>query len=271
MIKFEEVYENSSDVTTIGAESWSDCMLFMPISVRAGEDFETDYLVDYSGHKFLSRGEDGDLLYKYGIGMELRTLYACVSPWVKADAINNKGTEIITDIACAGWGMFIISDTSMPTYPMDAAQTQVSILLSSINYGGAVIYSGPFMTVLADLGCYKDVKCLGFVGDLGEEVVVFRGLHSREGRSEKVFFRSVRRVKKVLKAYKYFRHKLRTLREPLGVRLLLHELTYTEEDVWLFDEDETAGYKEVTVIDDDVQITDRNELLESAIDIEYYE
>lgn len=271
MVKFEEIYENSSDVTTTGDTEWSGTILFLPVSVRPGENFETDYLFDFSGHKLLSRGEEDALIYKFGIDMEIRTLYATNLCWLKADVINNKGTEIITDIPNAGWGIFIVGDATMPTYPMDAAQPSFSLLLSTVNFGGSAIYSGPLMSVDCDQKCYPDARAISFVGDLGEETVLFRGLHTKTGRAEKSFFRNVKRVKKVLKAYRYIRHKLRTVREAIQVRELLHELTYTDIDVWMYDTDEPAGYKDVTVIDDDVPLTDKNELLESAIDIEYYE
>jgi hypothetical protein len=78
-VKFEEVYENASDVTTIGDEEWADTMLFVPVVLRPGESF-SDYLMDPSGlsGKFLVRSTEHPSSntwisvnkYKDGIDME---------------------------------------------------------------------------------------------------------------------------------------------------------------------------------------------------------
>ena len=127
------------------------------------------------------------------------------------------------------------------------------------------------MTINCELVDYPNIKALSFVGDLGEETILFRGLQNKTGVAEKSFTRKANRTRKVLKAYKMFRHILRTLYETEAMRELLHELLFTEKEVWMFNSDQAANYTEVTVITDETEITNQDELIESEIEIEYYE
>jgi len=269
-VKFEEVYEDVDYETDIGAEAFSDTMLFIPAVVRPGEDFEDDFLMDGSSHNFLSR-QGGDVgLYKYGIGMEARVMWCCVSAWVRAVTSVDAGTNIENDIPNMGWGILAISDSGASTYNPDAEDETIAFTLSSVVYGGGVLYSSSII-LSCELKCFKSIKCLSFVGDLGEEFVLFRGLYSERGLADKSFYKDVNGMSRVLRATKKLRMKLRTLVEDGGVRWLLHQLTYTEKNVWLFNLAEPTGFKEVTVLDKEATIYDRNELIEEEIEIEYYE
>ncbi|MCK4815657.1 hypothetical protein KA005_07805, partial [bacterium] len=73
-VKFQEVYENASDVTTIGDTEYTDTLMFVPIVVRPGEEF-TDYLITDAGatltDKIATRNIDGDIKYPFEHDLEL--------------------------------------------------------------------------------------------------------------------------------------------------------------------------------------------------------
>jgi hypothetical protein len=269
-IKFEEVYENASDVTVVTGTKYTQSLLFVPAEVRPGETF-SNYYTDGATGKFLSRAEDGDALFKFGIGMELRYLYVTNQAYVRASLVVDAGTNTLNDIQNPGWGMMLCNNEGGYTYDPDAQDETIGFSLSAINLGGGIIYTVAVMIVDCETRCFPDMRCLSFIGALGEETVLFRGLHTETGLVDKTFYQNVNRVRRVLKAFKRTRMKLRSLIETQDVRRLLHELIYTETDVWMYDTDIAAGYKDVVVIDDDVIIGDRNERFDSTIDVEYYE
>ena len=265
-VKFEEIYENSSDVTKMGDTDWADTLLFIPATMRPGEDFETDFLVTAASKAPLSRA--AGCLYKFGIGQEMRILYACVSAYDKITIVTDAGSSDETDIPNMGWGMIIINDNIAS---VDAEDASIGISMASVSLAGAPIYTGFSLTILTELESYHNSKVLSFVGALGEETAMFRGLLSEIGNTNKSFYSDANSKRKVLKSYKGFQMLLRTIYETEEYRRLLHELTYTEKQVWLFDSDLTTNYREVTVITDEVTIEDQKELIESEIEIEYYE
>jgi hypothetical protein len=292
-IKFEEVYENASDVTTIGGERYSQSYLFVPVVVPVGESFENDYLGNsHASGKYLVRSylkayTSATYIpytkYKYGIGMEMRVMELSTVPYILLQTTPQPLSLVSFNCNNPGWFMSIFNDD---TASVDDTLTFWSVVPYSCNEAFDFAYQGLHaINVYAEPKCYPDIKVINFVGDLGEETLMFTGLHSETGKVNKTFYRNVNRVRKVLKAYKYTRMKLRSLLESIPLygtlsytfstrkilRELLYQLAYTEQDVWMYDEDEATGYKEVTVIDDDIQISDKNELVESAIDIEYYE
>lgn len=270
-VKFEEVYENAAGVTTIGAESWSDTLLYMPVAVRPSESFTDDYIINSLGDNFLTRAGDMNSVFKYGIGMELRVMYAAVSAWVRASIVVDAGSETDNDIPNAGWGIIAANSEGGYTNNPDADDETIGFVLTSINFGSGVIYAGASMNINCETDCYPNMKALNFVGELGEETILFRGLGSKIGTTEKAFYKNANRIRKVLKTYKRFNEVLRTVFETEDLRMLLHELINTEKEVWMNDSNADVEYTEVTVITDETPISDKEELIESEIEIEYYE
>lgn len=269
-VAFQEVYENSSDVTQVGAASYSDCMLFVPASVRPGENFD-DYILDTSptGTK-KSPSRAADSFYKFGIGMELRAMNLCTGVWMRTNVVIDSGTVTQNNMASMGWGMFTLNETSLPG--MDADDETISFRAEIMTaYSGSSVYQGVYIVVPTELRCLKDMRAISFVGDLGEETVLFRNLFTKTGSADKTFYKNVQRIRKVLKAYKRKNQVLRSLYETEDFRELVHEMVYTEMPVWLYGTQYDDGYTEVTVISDEADIVDQNELIESEIEIEYYE
>ena len=265
-VKFEEVYENASDVTTIGAESWSDALLFVPVNVRPGESF-SDYLMNAASKKLLTRAEDGDMMYKFGIDMEARLMAVCAGPYVKVTITTNAGNQSAT-FANVGWLIAILNDNiaSLSTTDDDA-----TIIVASVNSTGSSTYYTNSVIVLCEVKCFADIRALSFVGDLGEEIVIFRGLPSEIGSAEKSYYKDQNLIPKILRAYKSSGMTLRTLYETEGLRRLLHQLIYTELPVWMYNEDFTDKYREVTVLTDQTEILNQKELIEPEIEVVYYE
>jgi len=269
-VKFSEVYENASDVTIVTGTKSADTLLFMPVSVRPGETF-SQYLITGSGKKFLSRAEDGDTLYKHDIGMELRLMYVSVAAYMTARVAVDAGTNIEADISNLGWGILVMNSEGGFTYNPDSDDQSIIFQIDAVINGGSSIYTGAVATVLCEMNCYADIKALSFIGDLGEETVIFRGLYTENGGAEKSYWKNQNRIRKVLNAYKKKVEILRTLYETEGIRRLIHQLTYTEKDVWMFNSDFEDNYREVTVLTDSVVIEDKRTLLETDIEVEYYE
>ena len=264
-VKFEEVYENASDVTTIGDEEWSDTLLFIPATVRPGESF-SDFYITEADKSMLSRGESS--MYKFGIGQEIRTMYASPSAYIRGVVVTDDGLTTVTDIPNMGWGMVVVNDNIAS---IDAEDETVAVRIESVVLGGAAIYSGTYTVIPCEVNCYPDIRALSFVGDLAEESVLFRGLLSETGASAKSFTLDQNRIRKVLNAYKRTVMTLRTVYETEGLRRLLHELIYTKLPVWMFNEDFADNFREVTVISDETAIEDQVQLIESEIEVEYYE
>lgn len=266
-IVFSEVYENSSDVTTTGAVRYSQSYLFVPVTVRPGEDFD-DYLIDGATKKWLSRMEDGVGMYKFGEGFELRAFAVSVAPYLSIFVNTDYGNTIYNTYG-AGWVMGILNDS---IGNIDAQDTEVIMTIYSRNSAFTTgYYASSPIAISCDFKCYPDIKMLSFVGDLGEELIVFRGLHTLKGKAERSFILNRNRIRKTLNTYKSKSLALRTLYETKDIRLLLDELINTQQDVWMLDDNFTPGYREVTVITDEAMIEDRNELIESEIEVEYYE
>ena len=268
MVKFEEVYENASDVTTIGAESWSDTLLFVPVILRPGESF-SDYLMNGADDKFLTRGRDNMIQYKYGIDMELRTFLISTAVYIRQLSIVDSGTEYSSTKINAGWGLSTINDNSVGVDAQD--ETIAFRIISTDVTGASVRWTSETITINCEIKCVPEIIVLSFVGALGEETILFRGLPSEVGGTEKTFRKDQNRIRKVLKAYKRTSEILRTLYETEGLRRLLHELIYAEQPVWMYNADFTDNYREVTVISDETAIEDQKALIESEIEVEYYE
>lgn len=257
-VKFEEVYEDANNVTQIGAESWSDTLLFVSVIVRPNEDFN-DFILNTISDEWLSRTILSEQKYKIGIGMEMRIMYVTTNAYVipnfyKDEVLTTGSTE-----ASAGWGIFIVFDG---VNGLSDSNESFRVGLGTVKYTDYQYL---------EKKCFPDMSVLSFVGALGEETSIFRGLPTEAGGVEKSFIKNVNHIRKVLKAYKRTVEVLRTLYETEETRRLLYELVYTELPVWMYDADFTDGFREVTVLNDDTPIKNQNQLIESEIEVEYYE
>ena len=211
-------------------------------------------------------------------------MYLSTVPYIRLQVSPVPVGQTSFDVNNPGWHIWIINDA---TASADDTLTYWNNILYGMNEDFDIAWQGMGAEqVHRDTKCYPDVKIISFVGDLGEETLMFTGLHSKKGHVDKSFFRTVNRIRKVLKAYKYRRMILRSMLDTIYayptlnpgtlssrniLRKLLYQLAYTEKDVWMYDADESAGYKEVTVISDEVEISEQDDIIESEIEIEYYE
>lgn len=269
-IRFDEVYENAAGVTTLGSGAYLDTMLFVPVKLRAGESF-SDYLDHGNTGKFLSRANDGATIFRHGIGMETRMMYVSTSAFLRARLVVDAGSNSENDIPNMGWGIILANSEGGFTYNPAETDETLTFQLYSIDEGGGIFFTVALLTIDCELTCYPKAKALSFVGDLGEETILFRGLESKAGISDKSFRKDRNRVDKVLRAFKKFEHILRTLYETEATRLLLHELTYTEKPVWMSSITAPTEPTEVTVITDEIELSEQDELIENEIELQYYE
>lgn len=266
-VNFQEVYEDASNVTTIGSTIWSDTLMFIPAVIPPGETFFSDYLSLPTGGKFLSKIYNGAVKYKFGIGAEIRSMYASTSAYVRTNVETDAGITQ-ENRANMGWGMLVLNDSIAG---VDAEDETIDFRIFSVTSADGLIGAGPTVTFATEIECFKDIKVLSFVGDLGEEVILFRGLLSEDGGVNKSFFLDQNRIRKVLNAYKNTIMTLRTIYEPEATRRLIHELLYTKFPVWMFDDDLPDNFRDVTVLTDEEAIENQNRLIETEIEVEYYE
>ncbi len=267
-VKFEEVYENASNVTTIGAESFSDTMLFVPVIVRPDESFDDDYLMNGDDDQFLNRSADAGSKYKFGASMEMRLMFVSTNPYFKHIVITDAEVEISGITVNTGWGILIINDTSRN---IEVTDEDIVVNIAGWDPVDNDLWQSEFLIIETELNCYPDITVLGFIGQLGEETILFRGLPDEVGSVLKSFYRDANNIRKVLSADKSTSLTVRTLIESEEFRRLLHELCYTELPVWMFDTDFTDNYREVTVITDASQIKRQKEQFETDIELEYFE
>jgi hypothetical protein len=228
-VKFQEVYENSSDVTTISDTEYAQSLLFMPVRVRPGETWD-DFYANGSAGRLLTRADnEAAAMYKYNIGMELRVLFCSAESFTRVTVIADAGSPIVNNIQNCGWGMAIANDTNLS---IDAQDETVGFTVSAIVNGGGILYTIGSMSVNCETRCFKNAIAIGFVGELGEETILFRGRHTETGQAEKTYYKNVQRVRRVLSAFKRTRLKLRSLVETVEIRRLMHEAVYTEFPVW---------------------------------------
>jgi len=273
-IKFEEVYENASDVTTIGAVLYSQSYLFVPMKMGPGESF-TNYLITTSGKKWAQRqwlnGASNTTvgIYKTGIDMDYRIFGICVAPFLTVRIGTAYSGNADFDVYGAGWVMLVMNDGTKALSVNDVKWW--AYLFSKDEARTSTIYQGATTIVQRDQSCYQDTKALSFIGDLGEETLLFRGMHTLIGKVDKEFYKNVRRMPKVLSAFKKKSMLLRMKYETEYVKRLVHELIYATLPVWMYDPDFTDGYREVTVLTDEAQITDQDALIAPEVEVEYYE
>ena len=270
-INFIEVYEDTNNITQSGDYAFSDSYLFVPAIMRGGQNF-ANFRIDAASKNFLTRHEHGTGpsigLYVYNTGMELRYMFVSATPYGRLTIVTDYGSEIDNDVPNPGWGIAVINDNVATFADTDES---FGITFASIILGGAVIYTGAAMVIPCDLVKYANIAALSFIGDLGEETLVFRGLETIKKGAEKSYYMDENNIRSVRKATPRINRILRTLYEVDGVLDLVHELICTEKEVWMYDETLTNKYRVVTVVSDEVTTVEKRSLVSADIEIEYYE
>ena len=263
-VKFEEVYENVSNVTTIGAESFSDALLFFPVIVRPSEDFDEDFLAQDGSQDYLSRSKD-NVKFILDNNVEFRYELAInTAVTIKAKCVIDTVSTVVSTASNTGWAILMVNETTAPG------------LNNTLDSFGAIIYNNAttwnqIITIEIEHKCYPAISAISFVGDLGPETLIFKGLPSEIGRSEKSFYKDVNRIRKVLAAHKSITKIIRSLYETEEIYRLMYELINAELDVYELDNSLIDHYREVTVMTDSSNIRDENNLFKNEIELEYYE
>jgi hypothetical protein len=266
-VKFTEVYENSSGVTTTGATAETDAMLYMPAIMPEGEDFNTNYLTSAggsSGSKFLNKSVRNGMQFINGIGMEMRLLFVTDEPVILPyDTQNASGSE---KTGC-GWGMLVINDNII-AFP-ENSNIQVAIFSKS----GVTTTESIKETYRINLSnkCYEDMQTLTFVGDLGEEIFYFTGGTDKGYKVERESMRKENGIMKHLSAYRKTEMDLYTGWVDEDLLPLFLELLSTVIQVKMIDTDQTDNVIDVTITDQAMNVKQREQLKQHKIGIEYHE
>ena len=261
-IKFTEVYENASGVTTTGATAVSGTVLFMPVTIPAGDDFDTDYMLAGTSDKFLNKAVRNGMKHISGVGGEMRLLFVSDETYILP--YDSQAGEGSAEKNC-GWGMLIINDDTITTLTSD--------IYFAVYYsrGAGTARISENLTVLIDNKCYDDMAILTFFGDLGEEVFNFTGGTDKGYRVTKETMLNSYGIEQTLSALRKTEMDIYTGWVSDDLLPLFLEALSTTYQVYMIDENETSGYKEVSVTDKNLQVKARNSLKQHKLGIEYHE
>jgi len=267
-VVFSEVYENASGVVTTGDIEESDTMMFVPVVVEPGEVLADDYLLSDSvvTPKPCNRGVvSGGVKYKYGVGMEIRLLYIWNSEITINSWYNDGSAHSGATAPGIGWAMLIINDTTIAGLTASLASFSVDLVDAQGDWGLSAL------TINCELISYPDMEALSFIGDLGEETLIFRGAAIKNGTSERMMYANSNRIRRTARAFRKISHVLKTLYETEEVNEVLHQLTYSELPVWMYNKGLADKYREVGVITDTVKLSERGEMFGNDLEVEYNE
>jgi hypothetical protein len=266
-VKFTEVYENSSGVTTTGATAETDALLYLPAIMPVGENFNTNYLISGTSSKFMNKAVRNGTKFINGIGMEIRLLFATDEPVILPyDTHNAYGSETT---GC-GWGILVVNDNII-LYPDTGATPNIQVAIFGKN--GAVTTSRITETLYIYLTskCYKDMQILTFVGDLGEETFYFTGGIDKGYKVERESMRDENGISKHLSVYRKTEMDLFTEWVDEALLPLFLELLSTVIQVKMIDTDQDDNVIDVTITDQAINIKQRDQMKQHKIGIEYHE
>ena len=256
-VKYEEVYENSSGVTTIGADETTTSLLYVPVSIPIGETFNANYLLAATNDKLLNESIRSGAKQLVGADMEHRVMYATDECYVRPYRNAGAGTAVLN----CGYGFLIVNDTTITAndaIKMAALRDTTTYIISET------------LTITLDTKCQKS-KVLSFKGDLGDEVFIFTGDDNKSYMTEKEFYKTNTGRRKPLSSKRQTQKILTTGYLQEDLRELLLQLIDTILPVWLFDGNAENDYRDVTVLTEDVNIINGEDLIENQILIEYHE
>ena len=260
-VKYEEVYENASNITTIGAEEITTSLLYVPVAIPVGETFNGDYLMAGSADKFLNASLRAGTKHLVGSNMEHRIMYATDECYVRSYEFRGGFGAVVLN---AGYGFIIVNDNTLNSLVLDT-------FIEVRGYRGATsVQISESLPIVLDLKC-QNTKVLSFKGDLGDETFIFTGEDNKTYLAEKEFYKTSSGQRKPLSSKRQTQKVLTTGYLSLALKELLLQLIDTIEEVWLLDTDAENNYQNATVLTSKVEIIEGESLIEHQILVEYHE
>ena len=163
----------------------------------------------------------------------------------------------------AGYGFIIINDTTIGS--------QTEEFRFHIRYIRDTVSSEISEVLTVNLSSMCNSKVLSFKGDLGDEVFIFSGDDNKSYLTEKEFYQTNTGRRKPLSSKRKTQKILTTGYLQIELKELLLQLIDTVLPVWLFDPEAEDDYQDVTVLTEDANIVNGDDLIEHQILVEYHE
>ena len=261
-IGFQEFYEDANGATVDGTETKTNTLLFVPAT------FATGSLVNYimysgSSGKFLHDSIRYSTYFKLSIGMDIRILFVSDETYIALFGDVGTGDfTLSTDFNNCGYGFACITDTEMAT-----VVTYLDLKMKALRNAS---YSAMSETIRLNIltKCHYDIKTVEFVGDLGLEVLMFKGQKTVFGVTEKEFYKNTSRVSLPYMSTKKKEIILRSLYENAYFVALLWQLINNVQEAWLLST-VSPYYTVIGITSDEITEYDQNKLIEYEIKAEY--
>jgi len=260
-VRWDEVYEDSTGVTTIGAAATSRLFRYVPASslLNIGNDY---VMVAGSTKAFANLNfRAGAMKWYTGTPNEMRLTF--FTEQVDVDLYQGKNGGALSSTATMfcpeGWGVVILDANSMASV---TSQSQFRL-----NDGVAGTAISEVLTVLASTKCSSNRAILEYTGYTGgEECMAFEGDNSSSFDVVRTNYKDSRGVSRPVSAKGVGKHRLKTLFSDMYTSDYLTALLVAKDVKLLF----PAGTSplEVTVTSDSGQLHS-TDLFNNEIEIEY--
>jgi len=239
----------------------------------------TERIIDQSGHtasaaldsvnyvfndinKFLNKGiRNGEKLSING-SHEMRVLFATdetyINAWDSDGGFNGAENN-------PGYGYIVINSTTIGA-ATSTWQFAIYAVRDSVN--GQISEE---LNLQIDNKCFTDSRVLLYKGDMGTETMFFAGQSDKRHIVDRETYRNTNYEPRTINTQRRTIEKLRTGYQVQELRDLLKELISSELVVWMIDENLTDKYREIAVTSKEVVAKSKDDLIQSEIDIEYYE
>jgi len=195
--------------------------------------------------------------------MDIRILFVSDETYIALFGDVGTGDfTLSTDFNNCGYGFACITDTEMAT-----VVTYLDLKMKALRNAS---YSAMSETIRLNIltKCHYDIKTVEFVGDLGLEVLMFKGQKTVFGVTEKEFYKNTSRVSLPYMSTKKKEIILRSLYENAYFVALLWQLINNVQEAWLLST-VSPYYTVIGITSDEITEYDQNKLIEYEIKAEY--
>lgn len=276
------IYYYEAAPADITAAAWSNitatAISITSTTIGSGET-NTERIIDQSGHtgsaaldsanhvfndsyKFLNKGIRNGEKLSTNESQEMRVLFATDETYINAwdsDAGFNGAENN------PGYGYIIINSTTIGA-ATSTWEFAIYAVRDSVN--GQISEE---LNLQIDNKCFTDSRVLLYKGDLGTETMFFAGQSDKRHIVDRETYRNTNYEPRTINTQRRTIEKLRTGYQVQELRDLLKELISSELVVWMMDENLTDNYREIAVTSKEVVAKSKDDLIQSEIDIEYYE
>lgn len=259
-VKFSEIYENSSGVTTTGATHLTRVRRFVP----ATTDNFTEYVMHDNACLFASETlRDGVTPYFIGTNWNREYFLAFFTEYALIKVMYRKnytgGYSNNNKVCYEGWGVVILNTDEI----FSSVTSGLEIYIANYDTDAAISATIAIDISSADI---PEREILEYDGESGgKEYLAFEGRKDKSTETIREYYAGIKKNRKLIQASGIRRQKLETRFTDINNTSHLEALLVADEVKKL---DTSYGTTDVTVITDSVRIAS-SELFTNQIDIEY--